>query len=402
MKYTWNQVEINGDQIRGLRYREHETRRYSDRKDRFYQYRHTVNGKRLYESFGWESEGQKMDHVLSMVEAIKQGKKKGTGPKSLEEIRKKAELDNLAEQMKIEQQQAEIEQQKKEAVTFNEVWEKYFENDPGKKANTWRTEGMLYKNWIKPVLGKKPMKDIQKMDLQKIKKRMKDKGKADRSIEYTLSVVRQVYNFALDNGLYSGIIPKISRKSKMIPKFDNKVKRYLTEQEAEKLFPALMERSIDVHDMALVSLYGGLRFGEVAALTWNDIDFENEKIFVLDTKGKTDRIIPMSEILKDMFKRRIPGEKHQLIFPGKNGEKKISPSHTFDRTVDDLKLNEGVTERKHMLTFHGLRHSFASWLIEAGTSIYEVKELLGHSDIRLTERYAHLNDKALKGCSSGT
>ncbi len=109
----------------------------------------------------------------------------------------------------------------------------------------------------------------------------------------------------------------------------------------------------------------------------------------------------MNIVLKDMFKRRVPGRKHELVFPNRKGNRMQSPSHTFDRAVDELKLNEGITERKHKLTFHGLRHSFASWLIESGASIYVVKELLGHSDIRLTERYAHLNSSALQDAVNG-
>ena len=389
--------------IKGLRYREHETRKHgAGKKDRFYQLRHRVDGKILEESLGWLSDGWTEEKCFKIVAEINNNKKTGEGPQSLKEKRQLEELKKHKEHIQAEAEKAKQEKLKSQQITFNEVWTKYYENDPGKKPNSWKNERLMHKKWIGPVLDKKPLKDIQKMDLQKLKKRMKDQGRADRTAEYALAVVRQVFNFAIDNGLYSGVAPKINKKSKVMPKFDNKVVRYLTREEADKLFPALKAKSIDVHDMGLVSLYAGLRFGEVAGLTWNDVDLGSEKIFVLDTKGKTDRIIPMHQVLKDMFKRRIPGDKHKLIFPrGKDGQKKKGPSITFDRTVDDLKLNDGVTERKHKLTFHGLRHSFASWLVESGVSIYEVKELLGHSDIRLTERYAHLNDGALKNAVNG-
>jgi len=397
--------------VQGLRYREHPTRKHGIKKDRFYQFKHYVPGVvsnktgkpvQSAESFGWLSDGWTLEKCTTYIHKVKENKKTGQGPQSLEELRKLEELKKYKEQVQAEAEKAEQEKLKSQLITFDEVWATYYENDPGKKPNSWENERLMHKKWIGPVLGEKPLKDIQKMDLQKLKKRMKDQGKADRTAEYALAVVRQVYNFAIDNGLYSGVAPKINKKSKVMPKFDNKVVRYLTREEADKLFPALKAKSRDVHDMALVSLYAGLRFGEVAGLTWNDVSLDSEKIFVMDTKGKTDRIVPMHQVLKDMFKRRIPGDKHKLIFPrGKDGQKQRGPSITFDRTVDDLKLNEGVTERKHRLTFHGLRHSFASWLVTAGTSIYEVKELLGHSDIRLTERYAHLNDGALKNAVNG-
>jgi len=59
-------------------------------------------------------------------------------------------------------------------------------------------------------------------------------------------------------------------------------------------------------------------------------------------------------------------------------------------------LNEGITDRRDKLTFHSLRHTYASLLVQAGVDIYHVKELLGHSSIALTERYSHLSESTFK------
>ena len=85
-----------------------------------------------------------------------------------------------------------------------------------------------------------------------------------------------------------------------------------------------------------------------------------------------------------------------LVFPGRDGVRIIQISDSFGRAVDKLKLNEGVTDRRQRLTFHLLRHSFASWLAMGGVDLYHVKELLGHSDLKLTERYSHLSESVLK------
>ncbi len=68
----------------------------------------------------------------------------------------------------------------------------------------------------------------------------------------------------------------------------------------------------------------------------------------------------------------------------------------FNRVINKLNLNEDVTDRRDKVTFHTLRHTYASMLVQKGVDIYHVKELLGHSSIALTERYSHLSESTLK------
>jgi len=381
----------------GLRYRQHPTKKHGLKPDRFYQFRHRAEGKILEESFGWLSDGWTEEVCIAEIAEIKHSKKTGKGPVTLKDKRELESLKKQQEVIKLKEKQAELERQEQEQRTFSDIWDQYYESDASKKPNTWRSEKVLYNGWIKPVIGSKPLKKIQKMDLQRVKKKMAGANRADRTIEYALSVIRQVFNFAQDNGLYVGAMPKIDRrKSKLVPRFDNKRKRYLKPDEAEKLFKALWTRSVDMHDLTLLCYYTGLRWGEAAALRWGDVDIEQGIIHVLDTKGKVDRVAYLTDSVQAMFKRRMPGSQDDLIFPARGGGVRKSPSHTFDRTVDELGFNKGITDPKHKLTFHSVRHGFGSALVQKGVSLYVVKELMGHSDIRLTERYSHLDDEAMK------
>jgi len=107
-----------------------------------------------------------------------------------------------------------------------------------------------------------------------------DGKRSPRSMEYALSVVRQVFNTAKRLGVFEGENP--TKKIKF-PKPDNGMIRYLTRDEAARLLDTLKAKSHDVHDMTLLSLHAGLRFGEIASLTWQDVDIERGVLTIPDT-----------------------------------------------------------------------------------------------------------------------
>lgn len=392
----WKRVEG----YTGLMYREHPTRRHGPHPDRLYGYRMQVDGKRRFETLGWASLGMTPKKARFEMDKLREAAQTGSGPASRKEMKAQREAEKKA------QEEAEAERRAQEARE-NLSFESFFtstympqQKADGKSARSVAREAEFMRLWIGPTFGKKPLRQISPLDLERLKKKMTEAGRAARSISYCLATVRQVFNHAKRLGLYDGESPTGKVKK---PVEDNRRIRFLSREEADKLLEALAERSTDTHDMALVSLHCGLRAGEIFSLEWGDVDFERGVLTIRGTSrragtktksGKT-RAAIMTQVVKDMLAGRERGEHHTLVFPGRGGKKIVQISDSFNRTVKALGLNDGVEDDRQKVVFHTLRHSYASWLVESGVDLYTVKELMGHGVIAMTERYSHLSEDTL-------
>ena len=367
----------------GVRYYEHPERKYKGIPDQYFSIRYTnIYGKQREEGIGWNSEGWTASKANEELSQIKKNIRTGEGHTSLKNKREQKRLDKLKNfRDKLREKRANI--------TFNEVWKQYFPNQQQNVTkDSWRREDSLYRIWISPVIADFPMKNIKPINLQKIKHDMEKAGRSARSVCYALDVIRQVFNYANNNGLIS--VPSPTKKIKK-PKQDNKRYRFLTFDEADNLLSALRRRSQSLYEMSLISLNCGLRAGEIFALTWSDIDLDNDQLILTDTKGSLNRFAKMTSDVKALFIAKEIGMKNDLVFPDRNGNQRKAISKVFMQTVNDIGLNDGITDRRNKVVFHSLRHTYASWLVQKGVSIYEVSKLLGHSSVSMTERYSHLS-----------
>ena len=164
--------------------------------------------------------------------------------------------------------------------------------------------------------------------------------------------------------------------------------RYLTIEEESCLFAVLPEK---YHALVLLALHTGLRKTEQFSLQWRDIDFQQGQIRVRESKSGKGRVVAMNktvtELLKQLSKVRLIN--NQYVFPGE-----ISGARRSDlpKYWEDYLKQAGIDN----FHWHDLRHTFASRLVMAGVDLYSVKELLGHHDFKMTQRYAHLSPGHLK------
>jgi integrase len=388
----------------GVRYREHSTRKHGVNYDRYYVLRYRdAEGKRKEEPLGWASkEGWTTAKAVKELHKLKVNHTTGTGAQSLKDRRE------------IKQQEtAETEKRNRlEAIknlTFADIFTEYLVHSKVKKKNTrsWKREEQLFRIHLFPVIGTSPLSTISEVPhLRKIQNNMEKAELSPRTVRYALHVIRIVYNFAIDEGLYSGANPAREESSKKIsgkkagiryPQEDNTKNRYLSRDEADLLLQELARRSEEVRDMAMMSLYTGMRFGEIANLKWSDVDLFQGLIMLRNTKSGKNRPAYMNPDVQKMFARRGPGAPEELVFPARWTDNKphYMISHIYYDTVKKM-FNQGITDKKKWVNFHTLRHTFASWLVEQGTDIYLVKDLLGHHDLKMTERYAHIGENQLK------
>lgn len=187
-----------------------------------------------------------------------------------------------------------------------------------------------------------------------------------------------------ETGLATNPLKKVQRY-----KENNHRERYLSEQETERLFAALkMSQAPRLMQIVTMLLLTGARLGEVLNAQWKDFD-TGAKIWTIEfNKSGKPRYVPLSESAVRLMDNLPHLEKCAYPFANPSTRRPYTSIHC---AWDNVRIRAGLAD----LRIHDLRHSFASFLVNGGRSIYEVQRILGHSQIRTTQRYAHLSQETL-------
>lgn len=371
----------------GVRYKESPTRKHKGRPEKYFSIRYSREGRSIEEGCGWEGSGVTQQYAANLRSQITQNIRSAAGFQSLKEKRE------IEETRKKEESAARAEKRKRN-IPFNTLAVKYIAWAKDNKKS-WRDDESRYKTHVKPVIGNKPLYEISMIALERLKASLRKKGLADSTIKHCLVLVRQIYNRGIAWGDFQGKNP-VSETSKRDRGFlkvaDNRRTRFFSREEVPLLLKDLYERSLQTHDVALLSLYAGLRMGECFNLRCRDIDITHELMRIKDPKSGESRVAYIIPILKKMLQQRLKNrnKKDGYLFLTRKGKKVKEISNVFDRAVNRLKLNENVTDPRDRIVAHSLRHSFASWLIMDGVPLATVQKLMGHRSITMTLRYSHL------------
>ncbi len=381
---------VNAEGKKGVRYREHRTRKHGAVPDRYYVLVYWWNGKTVSEAVGWASDGWTPTQCFELLTKIKYNQGIKEGPCTLGELRADAEAEKAAKKR-------ETAAQERQNVSFKKFFDDVFITDAKTRwtPETARRSEQHVETWINPVTGDMPMREIGLTEINKIKNRLSLKKRSARTMQYVFRTFSMTWSAALDHGIVTTPCPT-AFQSFRLPKVDNEKQRYLTLDEEKILLEKVKVKNQQAHDMAVIAFDAGLRFGEIASLAWGCVDIEDGFLRVLDTKGKTDRNVPMTERIKSLFKSMTAGKPSQLVFPNGEGNIQKQVPSAFKRGLVDAKMNEGVENKKMRASFHTLRHTYASRLVQAGVDLYRVQRLLGHSTPVMTARYGKLADGDLK------
>ncbi len=235
---------------------------------------------------------------------------------------------------------------------------------------------------------KKNPKEIQERDIKKyLGYLLADKKQRPASVNLTLSSLKFYYETILKKKIFDEIKP---------PKKENKLPTVLTKQEIRNMLRSVKNKK---HSLLIEFLYSsGLRVSEAVKMQVNSLDFSENMGRVLSGKGRKDRHIILSKNLVKHLKEYLKERKHdsKYVFPGEGGRSHLS-IRMAQKVVQKAAKEAGIKRR---VFCHALRSSFATHLLEAGTDIRVIQELLGHASISTTERYVYVSTEQLKKVKS--
>ncbi len=292
--------------------------------------------------------------------------------------------------MKIDREQLsnrEKREKKNNRYTITDLWEEY-------KTQKNHLKGLMIDNnrfikHIQPIFGNKEPYEILQSEVDTFRIRLSKKK--PQTVKNILELLRRIINFGVRKKLCDNIDFSIE-----MPEVNNITTEDLSPAQLSKLIEAIEKDDNKIAgNFMLMTLFTGMRRGELFRLRWDDIDFQRGFIHIRDQrdqkgpKGGKDQIIPLNAAARELLASH-PHTDSEYVFPGLNGKQRVD----IKRPVNRIKKNAGLP--KNFRPLHGLRHVYASMLASSGeVDMYTLQKLLTHKSPQMTQRYAHLRDDAL-------
>lgn len=239
--------------------------------------------------------------------------------------------------------------------------------------------------------------EIQSSDLERFKRDRENEGVTHATIRHGFNLIRGASKHACRLGYlvsspeYPALRPSKRRLRYLSPNDEARFLAELDPRRSVKGLAAYSERHEslrkamwDAYDLAILLLDTGARYSEIASLEWRQVSLAERTINLWRPKVQNESVLFMTDRVFELLSRRSAEHLNSVhVFQNKKGEKRGYAGQSLRRALKRAGLPG--------FTIHTLRHTHATRLVQNGVSLYEVKEVLGHTDIKTTMRYAHLD-----------
>jgi len=275
--------------------------------------------------------------------------------------------------------------QKRIVPTVDEFFQNSYLPNVQSYKRSWIVDVSVYNNHIKMLIGCEYMDAIGSTQIMAVMNQAA-KTLSDGSTNLLLVILRYMFNLAIKWQMAG--IQQNPTASYKLKKLSNHRERYLTAEETQRLMTHVnaAKQNTMLKFIIPMLLLTGARKREVLDARWEDIDLARQFWRIAFTKSGRERHVPLSTAAITLL-NKIP-KQSEYIFANPKTNK---PFKSFYVSWDTARKAAGLEG----LRVHDLRHSFASFLVNAGCSLYEVQKLLGHASITMTQRYSHLSQDSL-------
>ena len=264
--------------------------------------------------------------------------------------------------------------QRHQKVKFQEMVKLYIKtySKPNKRSS-WRDEISL--GHLSSFFGAKCLHELTPLDVEKYKvERLKKVAPA--TVNRELACLKHMFNKAIEWGKAK---ENPARKVKLLREENRRV-RYLEKEETKALLETCPPH---LKPIVITALNTGMRKGEILTLKWSQVDLVHGIIYIHDTKSGKPREVYINEWLLETLLELSEHRRGPYVFCDEKGK----PYGSIRKSFETAKRKAGIED----LRFHDLRHNIASHLAMAGVGSETLKEILGHQDYRMTQRYTHLS-----------
>jgi len=279
----------------------------------------------------------------------------------------------------------------KAVITLDDFFNDHYLAYAKSHKRSWGRDEELYRLRIKAVFGHKRLNQITRLQVQNFHASVLNEGLAAASANHHIKLIRRMFNLAIS---WDMLEKNPASRIQMFEE-DNQEERYMNDAQLGNLMEVLKTDS--ARSVCLITTFllaTGCRLNEALSATWSQVDKDKRvfRVAAKNSKSKRMRPVPLNDTAIEVLNQLDTEGQYEHLFINKKTKK---PYVNIAKVWEKLRAKAGLPH----LRLHDLRHQAASHLINSGSSLYIVQQILGHSDPSVTQRYAHLSMKSLNDAS---